>query len=656
MSNKKNFRNNFLEPNQNSISKNKIWKKIWKKSKTPLIVLGIFILIILIFVGIYLSPVKKIYNDATAGKNNFLKAKDYLLEQEFELSGQSLDKAVTDFQSSQQEFQKLKWLEKVPWLGTQVSVVDNLLMAGSETGQAIKKMVNLAEEIVAPFKKDNTFTLSNLNSENKKELLGKIYQAKPQLEEVKQQIDVATTYVNKIPDKGLLKKLKDSVDPLKQQVKDMQLAFEKLVPATQLIPPLVGYPEQKTYLFLLQNNTELRPTGGFIGTYGILKVKNGEITYFKTDNIYNLDSAVEKSLYVAPPWPLTRYNKVYQWFMRDSNWSPDFPTSAQKAQWFYQKENGSEGKIDGVVAITPTFIESLLSLTGEIKVSGVTFNTNNVVDTLQYQVEQGFLKQGLPESERKEIIGDFSKILLDKLMKLPKNKWPDLWNVINQNLQQKQILVYLNNENLQNMALEEGWAGEVKKTSSDFLMVVDANLASLKSDPGVKRTIDYKVEEKNNQLEAEVKIDYQNTGTLSWKTTRYRTYTRIYVPKGSELIDVTGAMVDCKLNDKGSVEKNEELDKQVFGTFICIEPQEEKQLIFKYKLPSYILDGIRNNKNYHLVIEKQPGTIAHQLIVDLNFEKKWTWITPFDKVKEKNNNKITFSTDLSVDREFNINF
>jgi hypothetical protein len=656
MNDQKNLRNNFLEPKQNIISKNKIWKKIWKKSKIPLIVLGIFILIILIFVGIYLSPVKKIYNDATAGKNNFLKAKDYLLEQEFELSGKSLDEAVADFQSSQKEFQKIKWLEKIPWLGTQVSVVDNLLMAGIETGQAIKKMVNLAEEIVAPFKKDDAFTISSLNSEDKKELLGKIYQAKPQLEEVKLQIDKATDYVNKIPSKGLLKKIKENTDPLKQQILEMQTAFEKLIPATQLIPPLVGYPEQKTYLFLLQNNTELRPTGGFIGTYGILKVKNGEITDFKTDNIYNLDSAIENSLYIEPPWPLTRYNKVYKWFMRDSNWSPDFPTSAQKAQWFYQKENGPERKIDGVIAITPTLIESLLTLTGEIKVNGVTFNTNNVVDTLQYQVEQGFLKQGLPESERKEIIGEFSKILLEKLMKLPKNKWPDLWNVVNQNLQQKQMLVYLNNNDLQNMVLEEGWAGEVKKTNSDFLIVVDANLASLKSDPGVKRTIDYKVEEKNNQLEVEVKIDYQNTGTLSWKTTRYRTYTRIYVPKGSELIDVTGAMVDCKLNDKGSVEKNEELDKQVFGTFICIEPQEEKQLIFKYKLPSNILDNIKSSKNYYLLVQKQSGTINHNLNVDLSFNTKWKWVAPFDKVKEKNNNRITFSTDLTVDREFNVNF
>lgn len=648
-----NFKNNFLEPKPVAKAKNKLWKKI----KIPVITLGVIILIILIFIGIYLSPVKKIYNEAMAGKNNFLKAKDYLIKQEFELSGKSLEEAINNFQSSQNAFKKIKWLEKIPWLGTQVSVIDNLLMAGIETGQAIKKMVNLAEEIIAPFKKDDAFTISSLNSEDKKELLGKIYQAKPQLEEIKLQIDKATGYVNKIPNKGLLKKIKENTDPLKQQVIEMQAAFEKLVPATQLIPPLVGYPEQKTYLFLLQNNTELRPTGGFIGTYGILKVKNGEITYFKTDNIYNLDSAAANYLNVEPPWPLTRYNKVYQWFMRDSNWSPDFPTSAQKAQWFYQKENGPERKIDGIIAITPTLIESLLTLTGEeIKVNGVTFNANNVVDTLQYQVEQGFLKQGLQESERKEIIGEFSKILLDKLMKLNKNKWPDLWKVINQNLQQKQILVYLNNEDLQNMVLEEGWAGEVKKTGSDFLMIVDANLASLKSDPGVKKTIDYKVEEKNNQLEAEVKIDYQNTGTLSWKTTRYRTYIRVYVPKGSELIDVTGAMVDCKLNDKGSVEKNEELDKQVFGTFICIEPQEEKQLIFKYKLPSDILNNIKSSKNYNLLIQKQSGTINHNLNVDLSFDTEWKWVAPFDKVKEKNNNRITFSTDLTVDREFNVNF
>ena len=39
-----------------------------------------------------------------------------------------------------------------------------------------------------------------------------------------------------------------------------------------LYPNFAGFKEPKTYLVLLQNSNELRPTGGFIGSVGIANV------------------------------------------------------------------------------------------------------------------------------------------------------------------------------------------------------------------------------------------------------------------------------------------------------------------------------------------------------------------------------------------------
>ncbi|MFA5318027.1 MAG: DUF4012 domain-containing protein [Patescibacteria group bacterium] len=118
-----------------------------------------------------------------------------------------------------------------------------------------------------------------------------------------------------------------------------------------LLHSLLFEEQEQVYLILLQNNTELRPTGGFIGNYGILKIKEGRITSLYIDDIYNLDKLAEEKLEIIPPEPLRKYFNRERWFLRDINWSPDFSISAHRAWAMYLLEGGQE-KIDGIIAVT----------------------------------------------------------------------------------------------------------------------------------------------------------------------------------------------------------------------------------------------------------------------------------------------------------------
>jgi len=645
--------NNFITPKNVYKTDNK------RDKKKYLIIIGIclgfFIALFLVLFFIYKNPAQKVYSESMAGKDAFFAAQEQLLAQDFEWAGNTLEQAIEHFESANQEFQKFKWLKNIPWLGTQISALDKLLLAGISTGKSIETINDLALEIITPIRKDDEISLNSLSEEETELLLKNVYDAKPELEKAKQSIDEAVEYIDNIPKKGLIKKIKEVTTPLQEKVPELQSAIDQAISASQIIPSIAGYPAQKTYLFLLQNNTEMRPTGGFIGTYGILKVKNGDITYFKTDNSYNLDEPTQTWLNIEPPWPLTRYNNVHQWFFRDSNWSPDFPTTAEKAEWFYHQENGSEKNIDGVIAVTPTFIQSLLALTGDIRVNGLTFNSENLIEILQYQVDEGFLRQGMEESDRKEIIGVLSKNILDQVLDLPKSKWSDLWQVFNRDITEKHILIFLKDDYVQNLIIKENWGGQIKNVEHDYLAIIDANLASLKSDPGVKRTITYTLNRDSENFIADVIIKYKNVGTITWKTTRYRTYTRLYVPKGSILLKSSGSMVDCKLSDEGSVETAEELNKTVFGTFICIEPGEEKSLTFKYKLPNSIAEQFKNDK-YQLLVQKQPGTASHDLNINLKLKNKPHEITGIDDIDFSSNNDIVINSELSRDRELIIDF
>ena len=644
--------NNFLKPARGKRKKYNWQRKKWLPYTVSVLLAIIVVSSALFF--IYKKPATIVYQDSLTAKDNFLVAQDQLLNQDFESAEKSLASAIVNFSSAKKEFNKFKWLKIFPWIGTQVSAVDNLLEAGISTGRSIMTINEIAISIISPLEKNDDISLNSLSEEEITQLLENIFNSKSSLEEAKTSIDSAVISVNEIPDRGLIRKIKEAATPLKERVPQLQAAIDQAISASQIIPFMAGYPERKTYLFLLQNNTELRPTGGFIGTYGILKVVNGDIDSFITDNVYNLDEPAEEWLFEEPPWPLTRYNKVFQWFFRDSNWSPDFPTAAQKAEWFYHQERGPEKNIDGVIAVTPTFIQSLLNLTGEISVNGLNFTDENLVDTLQFQVDEGFLRQGLEESARKEIIGVLSKKLLDGVLDLPKSKWPDLWNVFTKDIREKHILMYIKDNYVQEFILKENWGGAIKQVPHDYFTVIDANLASLKSDPGVKRSISYMVRRDSGNLIADLSIHYKNEGTITWKTTRYRTYVRVYVPQGAKLLKSEGAMVDCKLSDKGSIEQTEELDKLVFGTFLCIEPDEEKVLRLKYKLPDAIFDKFKNDDTYQLLVQKQPGTANYSLNIDINLNKNPKVVEGIDKYEKKSNNEISISTDLSTDREIEI--
>ncbi|MDP2683860.1 MAG: DUF4012 domain-containing protein [bacterium] len=644
--------NNFIKPSSKKERNKKIIKRVLKFVVIPV---TIIFLMFFIFYLIYKDNITSIYNYGITGKNSFYNAQEYVIDQDFEKANESLEIAISSFESANDEYQALRWLRIIPYLGNQLNALEKILSAGISTGESLMTISDIANEIITPLQKDEEISLSKLSEEETELLLKNIVESKPSLEEAKIQIDEAVDYVESINSRGLIGKLKEVISPLQEKIPQLQHGIDVAISASQILPWIGGHPDTNTYLFLLENNSEIRPTGGFIGTYGILKVKNGDIQSFTTDNTYNLDEPAKDWVFEDPPWPLTRYNAVHNWYFRDSNWSPDYPTAAQKAEYFYDLERGPEKNINGVIAVTPTFIQSLLNLTGPITVSGLEFDSDNLVDTLQYQVDRGFLSQGLDESERKEIIGVLSKEILDRVLELPRSKWPDLWKIFNKDIEEKQILIYSKDESIQNFIEKENWGGKIYNPIGDYLAIIDANLASLKTDPYVKRTINYSINRDGNNFIANLEIKYNNTAKITWKTTRYRTYTRVYVPKGSNLLTSTGAMVDCKINEEGDISKEEELEKSVFGAFICVEPGEEKTIVFKYILPATLNDEFDNLK-YQLMIQKQAGASNHELNLNINLHKNPNNMEINSIVDNDVKSDILINSILSEDQLITVNY
>jgi hypothetical protein len=357
--------------------------------------------------------------------------------------------------------------------------------------------------------------------------------------------------------------------------------------------------QTRAYMIMLQNNYELRPGGGFLGQYAIIKVKDGEVlsTYVEDANL--LDQRITAK--ITPPYPLTLMLQLKKWKFRDSNFSPDFPTNADKAQYFYRLAGGRE-QFDGVIAVNATVFDHILNITGPIEIPGYgTYTNTDASMKLEEQVEKAYLGDNVPaelKQNRKAVMKKIAAEIMARLTKL--NNVPKLAEFAQTELRDKNIMIWFKDPALQALIERVHWDGSVAKDwNSDYLMVVDANLGALKSDYYVKRSLDYAVDfTAGPKPIATMTYRYNHTATHGdWRTSDYHTYTRVLTPFGSKYIDgsrqKTGGV---------STQNNEEFNKTFFGYKVDAIMNRELTTSIQYELPDTI-----TAENYQLLIQKQSG-------------------------------------------------
>lgn len=350
---------------------------------------------------------------------------------------------------------------------------------------------------------------------------------------------------------------------------------------------------EKTFLVLFQNNMEIRPGGGFIGSFGILKIKNRRVKNMQIFDSGNFDKNVSDTILAPYPMPETLHIKWLQ--LRDSNFSPDFPSDAAAAEKFYHMGQGQE-KFDGIVGVTSNVLISFLKATGPVEIPGYpgTYADENAVLALEYQVEKAFDEQGIARDDRKDVMNELAEVILEKISTMSLSQKIDLAKIIYADLDKKDIQLYFHDPILETQAEQAGWAGRVDQTwEKDYLMTVDANLGAWKTDRVMKRSLDYSIDLSGAVPKAVLKITYNHTATQrDFMTKDYIDFLRVYVPAGSELISQKNA---------DDPVFGAELGKKYFGFIVYVPLGESKTVEINYILPKDLAD------NYNLKIQKQAG-------------------------------------------------
>lgn len=435
-------------------------------------------------------------------------------------------------------------------------------------------------------------------------------------------------------------------------------ALRQFVPTTTstetaFLQNVLGFNKPRTYLVLFLNNTELRPGGGFIGSYAVVTVDKAIPHIAIVSGSETIDNAAPDA-YLSPPTPLQKYLNIAKWQFRDSNWSPDFTVSTVNSLKLFRLEGGvGADTIDGVIGFTPVVLEKILTIIGPTTVDGREFTTANATEKLEYEVEHGYKERGLAFSERKKILVNLVHAMVARMVAGVVLHWSEYNALLLSLLREKQVVVYSTTPSEQSDFITQGWAGEMKSAPTDYLLWADANLGALKTDVVIDRALTYTFAPIAKGMRATATMNYVNTGAFTWRTTRYRDYARIFVPLGSRLVGSSGAMETDRSTKVGVVDQGIENGKQWFGAFISVEPGKSGALSFTYDLPPSVTEAIQRGA-YQVLIQKQIGTIAPQLTLRLDFGKPVQGATPGEGAAKHGDNLYDLQTDLRTDQNFTV--
>jgi hypothetical protein len=549
-------------------------------------------------------------------------------------------------------FRRLAWL---PVLGGDISAVPDLLAVARNTTDAAQTAVTALSPLAHALRSSDA-GIGYLGPE----LVVRLQDAQPEIAAAQASLEQASQ------SRAAVDLLRLSATP-----RDMVLQFDRYLPLIKsgldtlsVLPVLLGAEEPQTYLILAQNNHELRATGGFVSGVGLVEIQRGQVTNAQFEDSYTVDDLSQP--HPLAPDPLRRHMGAGMLVLRDANWWPDFPTSAEKMAKLYLQDQG--GSVDGVITVDLIALELLLAALDPIEVPGYDqpITKQNLQAAIMKHWEAPRLTAPGKEvadwwSHRKDFAADLmAALLLHLTEQATLQEVAALAEAAGKALQQRHILFYVNNPQINAFAKEMNWDGSLHAGNGDFLLATDSNVGFNKVNPNIEQTLDYQVTlDSSGNVTAQLTLAYQHLVTRptpacvlesrygdSYQDLMercYWDYVRLYVPGGSELIDVEGADQSPEVYQEG--------DLTVVGLFFLLETGQSRQIRVTYRpaLPDF-------PESYRLLIQKQAGTEAIPLRVTVNLPpgSSPASITPASAVWV--DDRLVWQGDLAQDREIEVSW
>lgn len=604
-------------------------------------IVRLFIILIILTLVIYL-PIRGIYSSGKTIIASSRAINDALTRQNLDDVKKELETIKKADGNLNLSLNFLIWLRIVPYVGGFYADAKHFAKASQYEVQAAQTVITLLE----PHKAELGFNGTPTPGQDKVAQAVKVLnQVVPELDKIAPLLknaadEVASIDTSKYPEKIGQRRVRSQIETTKNFITGAYIAVTKARPALEVAPQALGEPTAKNYLLIFQNDKELRSTGGFMTAYAFLKLDKGRVSSSTSDDIYRLDEKLlevckNKICPLTPPDPIVKYlpeangKPRTAWSMRDSNISPDIPTSLKQFEKMYQLI-GDGTTWDGIILIDTHVVEQMIKLTGSIDVFGTKFsadkddrcNCPNVIFELENYAQ--VLEKG--EKDRKAVLGTLMQQLLARALGSSTDKLPEFVDMGVTLANSKHIIFYMHDDKTEQALAKLNWTGEIKYPNSDYLNIVDSNFAGGKSNLYVEEKVAMDIDLKSAKPKVKLTIDYKNPQPFNiWLNGINRDYVRVYVPKGSKLTFSKGSDVKVTTID-------EELGKTVFEAFIQVRPQNSRVLEIEYELAQ----NFSASGKYPILIQKQPGTKDYEYEIKINGKSK-------EKFKLDNDKELNLS-------------
>lgn len=446
--------------------------------------------------------------------------------------------------------------------------------------------------------------------------------SKAPIDSIKSFVSKAEDYLKKT-DKNLY--LTNKEKQLYEQYSPIAYTFFDNIEYVDLLKLKDFSKSEKNILVLIQNGNELRPTGGFIGSYAIIKTKDFKVLDYKFDDIYNIDGTLENKY----PEVLVNIPNLYQEFFRtntlfsrDANLILDSTTRNKVLLNYF--ETALDTNIDAIVYLNTDSAKTLLRLTGPIYLG--TYNTevtSDNVDTLAQTMSEENYYEG--SSQKK----DFLKVLgaravnevKDNNIQINDNTLSNLLSAIDN----KEVLIYFKENQyaqvVENLNLDQKIINSDEK--QDYLYIIESNLGENKVNKLTEKNVEYNLtyDARRGLKLIDMYITIQNqSDTYSWPYGDYEGVINVVLQKNADL--TKGLVLTPKPNgEEKQVDITKSIDKQginntrVYSVTFIVKPTNKSviKLSFEEKDKNYVKD-----KNHTLFIKKQPGAKPYNFIYNLN--------------------------------------
>lgn len=440
--------------------------------------------------------------------------------------------------------------------------------------------------------------------------------------------------------------------------KNITQTREKVTEARKILdlaPNIFALKGKRTFLVIFQNNAELRPTGGFIGSYALITFEKGKLLDFSVEDVYTADGQLKG--HVEPPTEIRKYLGEAGWYLRDSNWDPDFPTAARQIEWFFEKETGK--RVDGTIALNLYVIQEILRALGPIKLADYeeTINAENLFEIAEYYSEINFFPGS---TQKKDFLVSLSKGMVFESEKAGPNKLAKLVTALSSSLQKGQLLIALHDPQAQQTFNDLGWDGSLKEVeckadrascAKTYVALREANLGVNKANYFIKRKIAVSQTVNQDAIQTKLTVNYQNQSPANkWPGGDYKNYMRIYLNEESKLVRVNVNGEDLV---SSQLSLTAEHGKQVVGFLLTVPVKQESQVILVTLAKGMVFeDGKAQTK---LLLQKQPGTENDPLLIKVIYPQDYK-LKSANRPLQMEQGSATLSQNFTQDLDLQVEF